>query len=560
MMANYPDDLSMQYVLGILFINGWTAFREGRIKEALQIYDELLSFASLTQDKRLMFRCQLKQAACFNALGDNNKALQHCILLLEELDGKDYPVILAETYSHLGHINRHLGQFKTALYYYEQSIKIHRDIEQRLQNPLDSHPVDLFPFELPFSIGTGLDRTTEQKQAVISNASIIGADLMNAGIIYRELGDLDKSLEYLLQALSIYEKVEADIKLWLAEQSVPDSQVTETLLDEVNVEKGNVLHSIANVYYDRMEWEKALAYYGQGLSLHQSFADQGYLEAVAADHVNIGNVYADIAHTETGYARAIDSYEKAQEIYGRIGNKRGEATTYQNIAIVYGSIKKHDKKLDYLQKALTLFEAVGDRVGRAQCFTNIGYTLMVLGELEQALDYFNMSLAEHNKIGDARGTIIVTENIGAIMQRQLRFDKALSYYQNALTEAQKRDLPELIVDAYAQIGSVHQYQRDLSKAHANYAAAIQEMGRVRGQLKQIEFRIGVFAHSVQVFERIVQVALDRKQTWEAYNRIEQAKSRTFLDLLGSSYHLAPQADLADISPLGFPEVRTLLYT
>ena len=107
-------------------------------------------------------------------------------------------------------------------------------------------------------------------------------------------------------------------------------------MEEVNVEKGNILQSIGNVHYDRMDLEKALSFYKQALVLHESYADSGYLGAMAAANAQaaqamhaqpLQNMMAnqqfllggqqDLAREQLGYGNlALQNY-RSQNVFNR---------------------------------------------------------------------------------------------------------------------------------------------------------------------------------------------------------------------------------------------------
>ncbi|HBB33177.1 MAG TPA: hypothetical protein DC064_15605, partial [Cyanobacteria bacterium UBA9273] len=55
-----------------------------------------------------------------------------------------------------------------------------------------------------------------------------------------------------------------------------------------------------------------------------------------------------------------------------MGDRGMEATTLNNIGLVYNSLGEKQQALDYYNQALPLFQAVGDRGGEATTLNNIG--------------------------------------------------------------------------------------------------------------------------------------------------------------------------------------------
>ncbi|MDT9319005.1 MAG: tetratricopeptide repeat protein, partial [Limnospira sp. PMC 1306.21] len=72
-------------------------------------------------------------------------------------------------------------------------------------------------------------------------------------------------------------------------------------------------------------------------------------------------------------------------------DRRGEATTLNNIGGVYDSLGEKQTALDYYNQALPLSRAVEDRRGEATTLNNIGGVYDSLGEKQTALDYYNQA-------------------------------------------------------------------------------------------------------------------------------------------------------------------------
>ncbi len=75
-----------------------------------------------------------------------------------------------------------------------------------------------------------------------------------------------------------------------------------------------------------------------------------------------------------------------------MGDRSQEATTLNNIGLVYDALGEKQKALDYLQQALPLRRAVGARAGEAATLNNIGGVYDALGEKQKALDYYQQAL------------------------------------------------------------------------------------------------------------------------------------------------------------------------
>ncbi|MDB9437981.1 tetratricopeptide repeat protein, partial [Dolichospermum lemmermannii CS-548] len=90
--------------------------------------------------------------------------------------------------------------------------------------------------------------------------------------------------------------------------------------------------------------------------------------------------------------QAIKKWEEAILLLRAVGNRRGEATTLNNIGLVYDALGEKQKALDFYNQALPILRAVGDRGGEAVTLNNIGLVYDALGEKQKALDFYNQAL------------------------------------------------------------------------------------------------------------------------------------------------------------------------
>jgi tetratricopeptide (TPR) repeat protein len=70
-----------------------------------------------------------------------------------------------------------------------------------------------------------------------------------------------------------------------------------------------------------------------------------------------------------------------------VGDRGGEASTLNNIGLVYHAWGEMDKALQYYQQALPLQRAVGDRSGEAVTCFNMAMVYRNLGQLEKAVAF-----------------------------------------------------------------------------------------------------------------------------------------------------------------------------
>jgi CHAT domain-containing protein/Tfp pilus assembly protein PilF len=267
------------------------------------------------------------------------------------------------------------------------------------------------------------------------------ATLTWLGVIYSELGEKQKALEYYSQSLPLSRatgdrrgeaailnnigQVYSDLgekqkALEYYSQSLPLLRATGDRSGEAVT-----LNNIGNVYSELGEQQKALEYYSQSLPLSRATGDRSG-EAVTL--TNIGNVYSELGEKQ----KALEYYSQSLPLSRATGDRSGEAVTLNNIGSVYSELGEKQKALEYYSQSLPLFRALGDRREEAVTLNNIGSVYSELGEKQKALEYYSQSLPLRRAVGDRRGEAVTLNNIGSVYSELGEKQKALEYYSQSL--------------------------------------------------------------------------------------------------------------------------------
>lgn len=193
---------------------------------------------------------------------------------------------------------------------------------------------------------------------------------------------------------------------------------------------------------------------------------------VAAERSYFAAVQLQGERTGESRRKAIEQYNEALRLMREVGDRRGEAMTLTNIAMVYNLLGEPRNTLEPLQQALTIWHAigdghleaithaingrvfyalgepqkaleaygralsvlraVGDRSGEAVTFMQIGTVYRLIGEPQKALDHFEQSLPLSRAVGDRRNEAMVLNNMGTVYTLVGEPQKAFSYFNQVL--------------------------------------------------------------------------------------------------------------------------------
>jgi len=304
--------------------------------------------------------------------------------------------------------------------------------------------------------------------------------------------------------------------------------------------------------------------------------------------INVGIYHYEL----NNYSEALDHYEKTLLITKTIGNKKFESYCLNNMGTIYQSSGDYDKALEYLARALVIYKELGADISKV--LNNIGTTTRIKGLLSKKIEdfkeakrYFEECLELTRKTNDKNTEVQALNNIGTIYadlgnltQESVCYHDALKYFQSAYEKAEKinnfevmgqslnniafvhfnlenyeesikyfqraidRALEirgnQILWEAYLGFGKAYEEQKNYNKAIENYRASIETTENIRSGivLEQLrakflgtDKRIEAYHRLINVFIRLYKDNKDKSYAFEAFDYLERAKARAFLDSL-----------------------------
>jgi class 3 adenylate cyclase/tetratricopeptide (TPR) repeat protein len=180
----------------------------------------------------------------------------------------------------------------------------------------------------------------------------------------------------------------------------------------------------------------------------------GDKKGIASSLNNIGNIYQD----QGNYSRALEYYQKSLAIKEEIADKNGIASSQNNIGIIYANQGNYASALEYFQRSLAIHKEIRDKREIAGSLNNIGNIYEEQGDYPCALEYNQKSLAIKEEIADKNGIASSLINIGLLYKVQNKNSLALDYCQRGLAIYEEIGAKEGIATSLNNIGSLYQKQ------------------------------------------------------------------------------------------------------
>jgi tetratricopeptide (TPR) repeat protein/CHAT domain-containing protein len=301
---------------------------------------------------------------------------------------------------------------------------------------------------------------------------------------------------------------------------------------------------------------------------------------------NLGIYYEKIGN----YSRALDRYTEALNIFRELNSSNEISNCLNNLGICYQSLGNYDKSLEYFQQCLEIDKEIGDKDDLSRVLNNIGENYRLKGLISQkeedfthALDYFTRCLETATNIEFTSSQVHALNNIGSIYTDMRKYGEALTYFHSALELAQETNDIEsqgmvlnnigivhhnqgnyedsseyfqkaidlamgikhgkILWEAFYEMGKNYTKQGDYYKALERYKASITVIEDIRSnivleELKASFFgtdkRLGVYHNLINLLVFLNENDPQKGYNREAFNYLERAKARSFLDRLERS--------------------------
>jgi len=200
-----------------------------------------------------------------------------------------------------------------------------------------------------------LHQLTEQRKNLLASA----LDFTSTGVLYNNVGQYQKALEYYQKVLVIRQKM-----------GNPKGEAAE-------------LSNIGTLYSNSGQYEKALEHYQQAVAISREINDR---RGESAGVSNIGTVYNKLGQ----YQKALNYYQQALTISKEIKDLMRESTDILNMGVLYQNLGNLDKALPLLEKSYRIRQEIlgGKHPDTLISLNNLGTIYQALGRLDEAFPLY----------------------------------------------------------------------------------------------------------------------------------------------------------------------------
>ncbi len=340
---------------------------------------------------------------------------------------------------------------------------------------------------------------------------------------------------------------------------------------------GVALYNISVSLISLNDFPRALATYQRA---REVFDQRGMTLLVGQADYNIAYLY----YLRGEYGRAIDMLRAARERAEVNGDAHILSLCYLDLSDIYLELNLSAEAAEVAHEAFVRFSKLGMGYEQTKSLSNEAIALSQQGKDLQALDLFVKARAgfvrEKNEVWPwlidlYRALVLFKE--GRLFEARSCCEKALTYFRSSAIpakavlchlllaridlaagdalsarkhcgEATERlvglEMPILDYQANFLIGQACAAAGDTQDAYSSYQQARKALETLRSSLRKDELKIAFMKNKAEVYERLVEICLTRKEKpsafREAFEYIELAKSRSLMELIFQCTQIAPE--------------------
>ncbi|MBP6412340.1 MAG: sensor histidine kinase [Bacteroidia bacterium] len=247
--------------------------------------------------------------------------------------------------------------------------------------------------------------------------------------------------------------------------NAPDKALTYIELTYQLAKKMNRPKSMADamslkgkVLKNKGDFKQAIATHLEALKIKEHIKDT---LGQSISYNDIGVVYKSMKN----YTEAMKYYKKSNQLASAVNFGKGIANTLNNVGTSYFELRILDSATLYYNKALTKSLEINDPACLSTSYNNLGSIYGYQDNPKMALGYYLKCLDIDNATGDSYGKILSLLNIGESYKELKQYDNSLHYFSIAEKIALDEGAKPLLKETYRSIGDCYQKMKQFEKAY-----------------------------------------------------------------------------------------------
>jgi tetratricopeptide (TPR) repeat protein/CHAT domain-containing protein len=306
----------------------------------------------------------------------------------------------------MGNLYRNRGDLQKSKEYFLKSIDIFKKIKS-IQDELIGYVnlgtilSDLNEFDYGIKSQEQILERIELIKDQKEKQYILGPCYGNLANLYRDKGELQKSIEHQQRSLEIAKELNNSVE------------------EAANyLEMGETYRLIGKHYL-------ALENYNKSLEIARNLGDK---HKIASCLSNIGIIYRLLKNSE----KSIEYHLEALKIRKDIEDKFGIGKCYANLGNVFGDIGNLEKAIKCLESSLQYFEDRNCISELAQAYLSLGATYADFDDPDKAIIFYEKALVYAKKVGNRISEMLIYHNLSNNYFKKSNYKDAFEFAKKSL--------------------------------------------------------------------------------------------------------------------------------
>jgi CHAT domain-containing protein len=296
-------------------------------------------------------------------------------------------------------------------------------------------------------------------------------------------------------------------------------------------------YNIAYLYYLRGEYGRAIEML-RTTRINAKKINDSYHHSLC--NLDLSELYLELNLSSEAAELAQQGYEG----FHKLGMGYESAKCLAFSAMAASQIGHAFEGLEQFSKAREIFVKENNRVWPSLIDLYRALVFYNEGRYFEARRLCNDALKAFHSLNLASKAVLSQLLLARIALKTDELDQAFQNAEAALKDLSALEIPTLSFQTHFLLGNIHAAKGDFDRAYDSYQAARKSFETLRSSLRGEELKIAFVKNRLEVYENLVELCLKKSTDAreEAFTYVEQAKSRSLMDLFARPASSKAEAD------------------
>ena len=292
---------------------------------------------------------------------------------------------------------------------------------------------------------------------------------------------------------------------------------------------------LANLYWKMGDYRQAMTHQRRALNTFQSADSRKELAMAYSTQGLIQMSLGDLT-------AALESQQRALGLAEQAGSPADRSAILKNMGLISIQAQRPGQAYEYFRRATAIDSMHNIPRGLAYDYRNLGQLLIQMNAISRGTDYLSRALDLSKRLSDIRNIVQSFYGLAEAALMTGNPGKAAQLCDSALVYANRIIAPEITWRVYRRRGRAHAGLKQAERAYSDYAEAVRIVEAMRAELRVDAFKEGFLDTKMDLYVDMIRHLLLTGRPRDAFDFVERAKSRTFLDMLANQRLVFSPAD------------------